>query len=251
MSSRWDTIQGKKGRGIGHVTNEQKNAVISKAESKWKEMGLTQNEIAFGIATMGVESGFDPKAKSPDPNSTAEGLGQFLKGTWPDAVTEYNKKSNAHLKPDQSRHDPDAQLSVMGAWISKVWERAGKLWGTPGFQEYSHAEVAYGLWHTGADAPTNSVRKFLETSKDFTNNRDYHKTTYSEAQGIQGDNWWWLRGVPLTPSYKLDLAARREIKGLSQGLTIHSEIGETLRREGNQVWRIEGNGAVRGYFISE
>jgi len=53
MPTRWDTIHGKKGRGIGPVTNEQKNAVISKAESKWKEMGLSDKEIAFGIATHG------------------------------------------------------------------------------------------------------------------------------------------------------------------------------------------------------
>ncbi|MBI5885384.1 MAG: transglycosylase SLT domain-containing protein [Deltaproteobacteria bacterium] len=255
MPTRWDTIQGKKGRGIGQVTNEQKNAVISKAESRWKEMGLTDKEIAFGIATMGVESGFDPKAKSTDPKSTAEGLGQFNDKTWSDAVNLYNKKFNAHLKPDSSRQDPDAQIAVMGAWIPYVMDRTKKFEGSSEFKDYNQTEIAYGLWHTGAYASTGQLQDFLidkDHKSGFKNNRAYLNSTHKEAYEIQTDPWKELRGVPLTPSHNLDPATLKALKGLPQGLTIRPGLGDTLRREGNKVWRIDfGTGKTHGYFISE
>lgn len=46
----------------------------------------------------------------------------------------------------------------------------------------------------------------------------------------------------------LDHATQLRLKNLRQGITIAN--GETLRREGDKVWRIEPNGSTRGYFIS-
>lgn len=59
MASIWDNIKIKKGEGgVGNVTVEQKNSTISNAVSVWTNMGLSEGQTAFGIATMGVESGF-------------------------------------------------------------------------------------------------------------------------------------------------------------------------------------------------
>jgi hypothetical protein len=43
----------------------------------WRKMGLSEREIAFGIAVMRQESGFDLNAKNPDKGNTSFGLGQF------------------------------------------------------------------------------------------------------------------------------------------------------------------------------
>ncbi|MBI5493215.1 MAG: M23 family metallopeptidase [Deltaproteobacteria bacterium] len=58
----------------------------------------------------------------------------------------------------------------------------------------------------------------------------------------------WQRKTDFKPASVLDHATQRRLKGLSQGITI--EAGETLRREGDRVWRIEPDGGTRGYFIS-
>ena len=60
MTSWWETIGIKKGKGgCGDVTEEQKNSTIDHAVSTWERMGLSDDEIAFGIAVMGLESGFN------------------------------------------------------------------------------------------------------------------------------------------------------------------------------------------------
>lgn len=75
MDSIWRDIVIKKGAGgAGRITEEEKDAVITMAVSTWKRMGFTQEQIAFGIATMNVESGFNSAAKYPGPESTAYGL---------------------------------------------------------------------------------------------------------------------------------------------------------------------------------
>ena len=84
--SDWETIQTKKGQDIGNVTEDQKNATIEKAERTWDKMGLTDEQKAFGIATMGLESGFDPNAKSSAKGSDEHGLGQFKRETWGDGT---------------------------------------------------------------------------------------------------------------------------------------------------------------------
>lgn len=46
----------------------------------------------------------------------------------------------------------------------------------------------------------------------------------------------------------LDHATQYRLKSLLRGINIVN--GETLRREGDKVWRIEPDGSTRGYFIS-
>ena len=62
-STYWDTLQIKKGHGIGDVTEDEKNARIERAVNTWDQMKMTDEQKAFGLATMRQESGFDPKAK--------------------------------------------------------------------------------------------------------------------------------------------------------------------------------------------
>ncbi len=52
MSSIWDSIGLKRGAGIANITAEQKNNRISSAVNIWTEMGLSQQQIAYSIATM-------------------------------------------------------------------------------------------------------------------------------------------------------------------------------------------------------
>lgn len=52
MSSIWDNIAIKNISGVQSVTNAEKNATIESAVTTWTNMGLTQEQIAFGIATM-------------------------------------------------------------------------------------------------------------------------------------------------------------------------------------------------------
>lgn len=54
---------------------------------------------------------------------------------------------------------------------------------------------------------------------------------------------------PMTPAGLLESHVQQKLKDLPQGITIAS--GETLRREGDKVWRIERDGSTRGYFISQ
>ncbi len=81
MGTVWDNIQIKKGKGgCGDVTVEQKNDLIEHAVSIWEGMGLSDEQIAFGIGVMGLESGFNPHAKgTTSPKSVEYGLGQFRK----------------------------------------------------------------------------------------------------------------------------------------------------------------------------
>lgn len=158
MASIWDIIKIKSIAGIEKVTDEQKNSTISNAVSKWTEMGLSQQQIAYGIAVMGVESAFNPNAKSP---TGPYGLGQFSADTWKDAVKEYNTKYGGNLDPIQSKTDPAAQIAVLGAWTAKVWATAQDYVKNPMLKGYSIEEIAYALHHQSAYSAPKQVKEFL------------------------------------------------------------------------------------------
>jgi hypothetical protein len=53
----------------------------------------SHDEIAFGIAVMGLESGFNPRAKGTTLESRTDyGLSQFTDETWEQAVNHYNTR---------------------------------------------------------------------------------------------------------------------------------------------------------------
>ncbi|MBI5493234.1 MAG: hypothetical protein HY893_09915 [Deltaproteobacteria bacterium] len=264
-SIRWGNIKIKKGGDAGKVTEERKNSIISDSVSKWTSMGLTQKQVAFGIATMGIESGFNPDAKGL--SKTERGLGQMNGDTWNRAVNNYNNNFGGNLDSDLSRKDSASQIAVMGAWIKKVWSMAEKVTVDPRLSGYSLTEIAYGMWHEGFGDKGNveKVSDFLRRPDGFNNSniRGYFNSTYNEANNslyYYYDNACWSQpynpsvigtetSVPITPWHHLDPLTQRKLKDLSQGITIAG--GETLRREGNQVWRVKTDGGTRGYFISE
>ncbi len=180
--SDWETIQTKKGQGIGNVTEDQKNATIEKAERTWDKMGLTDEQKAFGIATIGLESGFDPNAKGSAKGSDEYGLGQFKRETWGDAVKHYNKQYDPDIdNADKARNDPDAQTKVMGAWVPSIWDRAGEIASDPNVKGYDQKQIAYGKWNQGQNAHAKGVGDYLKGNWHDPNVGGYFDTTYDRA----------------------------------------------------------------------
>ncbi|MBI5888137.1 MAG: transglycosylase SLT domain-containing protein [Deltaproteobacteria bacterium] len=224
MADIWSSyIMPKKGGyGVGDVSPERMYTIISDSANVWAGMGLTHQQIAFGIATMGVESGFNPAARNP---STARGLGQFRDKTWPDAVKHYNKTYGQALDPVLSRENTASQIMVMGAWIEKLWPTAEKFAREDPALTVEYA--AYGLWHEGQNRDITDVKNYLENPKKFDN---------ADIKGYFGRT---LEGASSV------MEIRRRFGTIDRG------TGETLRREGNHVYRVETDGSTRGFFISE
>jgi len=209
MTSWWETIQIKKGPGgCGDVTEEQKNDTIDHAVSTWKGMGLSDDEIAFGIGVMGLESGFNPRAKGTTPKSAEYGLAQFIGDTWKEAVNHYNTRpehaalGEPHIDPDKGRNDRDSQIAVMGPWIRKTWKRAGTIPGRQRPKGYSFDEITYGKWHGGQDKKPKAIGEFLADPTEYhnPNKRDYFVTTVDRARQAlrmrNGGGWVALWGQP-------------------------------------------------------
>ncbi len=184
MSSIWDNIAIKNVSGVQSVTNAEKNVTIESAVTTWTNMGLTQEQIAFGVATMGVESAFNPAAQAT--TTSAYGLGQFTNDTWVDAVNRYNTNYGGNLDPAQSRSDAAAQITVMGAWIDNVWSlaqaRKNSVAGAA-FEPYSISQVAYGLWHEGIGKSAYGLVGFFQHPKKFNNQNvgGYFDLTFDQA----------------------------------------------------------------------
>ncbi|MBI5809813.1 MAG: hypothetical protein HZB21_01290 [Deltaproteobacteria bacterium] len=254
-SSLWRDIEIKKGLGgVGDVTEAEKDAIIEKAVAQWEKMGLTQNEMAFGIATMNVESGFNPHVKGT--SETEYGLGQFNDITWRPAVKEYNDKyrgkTEHRIYPDVSRDDPDAQIKVMGAWIRKVWEKYEKIALDPKLKDYDPVEVAYSIWNKGINKSVDGLKTYLNDAdegykKKKAGIRLYLNNTYFKAHDAL-DVRDILSPVNKRRSKDPSGTKTRQFRGSGSG------SGETLRRDNGDyrmVWRIEPEGGTRGYFISD
>lgn len=141
--------------------------------------GLTREQVAFGIATMRVESGFNPAAKGP--STTEKGLGQFNDRTWKEAVKEYNKnfrgKDEPKIDPSKDRADTEAQIKVTGAWTEKVWTEASKVSDDPRLKGFTLSEIAYGMWHEGI----GNVSGVADYLKGNPKNRAEFNETYGKA----------------------------------------------------------------------
>lgn len=259
----WKNITIKKGPGgAGRVTEEEKGSIIDMAVSYWGKMGLTQEQMAFGIATMNVESGFNPDAKNPAPKSTAYGLGQFIDDTWSYAVAYYNNHFMGHgpkIYPDVSRDDADAQIKVMGAYIVRVWIRAIELAGDSRLSGYNFMEVAYGIWHQGIGAGIedriNKKGRLIKGVKSYLDGEEYSRTateeylngTYKEALDALD-----IRDILFPVFKRRPKDSSGTTKPSRQFRSSGSSSGETLRRDDGDyrmVWRIEPDGSTRGFFI--
>jgi hypothetical protein len=194
MTSWWENIGIKKGTGgCGDVTEEQKNSTIDHAVSTWERMGLSEDEIAFGIGVMGLESGFNPHAKSTDPKSPTEyGFSQFTDDTWKDAVDFYNTRpehdalGEQKIDPVNGRRDPGAQIAVMGPWIRKTWKSAATIPPRQRPKGYSLDEIAYGKWNQGQSKAPKEIGEFLAHPKKYhnANKRGYFTTNVDRARQL-------------------------------------------------------------------
>jgi len=190
MASWWDNIQIKTGKGgCGDVTVEQKNNLIEHAVTTWEDMGLSDEQLAFGIGVMGLESGFNPHAKGTTAESVEYGLGQFTKKTWEDAVNYYNKRPEhttrrePHIDADKDRDDPNAQIAVMGPWLRKTWDRAGTIPGRQRAKGFGFEEIAYQKWK-GMERPPKAINERLRDPDDYNNpnKRGYFTTNVNRAR---------------------------------------------------------------------
>ena len=143
------------------VNPENGNNIISESVETWKTMGLTNDQIALGVALMYVESKYDPNAKNP--NSTAYGLGQFLDGTWSDAVDIYNSNNDPDLEYITSRTDSQAQIEVLGSWIKdELWVKAEQMINDQFLSSYSFDDIVYALHHEGQNSSAERLKKYLD-----------------------------------------------------------------------------------------
>lgn len=180
-------VETKKGKnGVG-VSDPEKNATIELAHGVWTDMGLSNEQIAAGIATMNIESGFNSKAEHTQDGETYIGLGQFDDDTWDEAVTKYNKYFNEKLDPAKERYDILSQIKVSGAWIKdRIWPNAVYYNADPSLEGNSLQEIAYGLWHEGASKKEGKVDKlktFLEGTKNdqFLNKTGGLSTSFNDT----------------------------------------------------------------------
>ena len=185
-STDWDTIQIKDIEGAKKLTEDQKNATIEHAVKTWEGMGLDPAQIAFGTAVIGTESAFNPHIKGP--SKSEYGLGQFDEPTWGDAVNHYNderKKPGNHDWPHvdrvKGRDDHDSQIQVMGPWIKKAWDEAGKIARDPNVKGYDQKQIAYGKWHGGVNESAKNVGGYLKENWHKPDLGGYFDTTYDRA----------------------------------------------------------------------
>ena len=171
--------------GVPKTSPIERDRLLALSLFTWQNMGLTSQEVAFGIATMGVESTFNPNAAAP--TSTAFGLGQFTDPTWTDAVKYYNNNygSTFGTLSTTNENDPATYIAVMGAWITNIWTRAVSNSTDPLFSGFSTDEIAYGMWHEGYGKLTK-VANFLKDTTPvvgFNNSglRGYFDTTLNNA----------------------------------------------------------------------
>lgn len=137
-----------------------------------------------------------------------------------------------HLNSINAAMDDGAYVNA-GQNIGNMGGRGPKK----GADEYPQ-HVHYSIRTQDEPGPNGNAGDPIDP-EDFWNNNLY----YTVRSG-------YLNHIPLVPTNHLNTATQNWFKGLSQGFNILGN-GETLRREGNQVWRIEKDGSTRGYFISE
>lgn len=141
-----------------------------------------------------------------------------------------------------NRADADSQIRAMGAWISKVWDSALEFAENPLLNNFTVPEIAYGLWHKGAYTKKASAIKdgIEEVLTNPTNDYYFHHTYIEALNGLEVKEI--LYG---SNKKKLFPSGTRGLSGQTGGTT-----EETLRRLGDEVWRIKPDGSTRGYFIS-
>ncbi len=190
MANWWENIQIKKGPGgCGDVTEEQKNNLIDQAVSTWEGMGLSDEQIAFGIGVMGLESGVQSSRKGHDVK-----LGRVR----PRSVHQENVGRRRSLLQQQARAQgaPGAgHRSCQGQGRPRRSDRRhgpmgpqnlGKSRTIPGRQRpsgYGFEEIAYGKWHGGQNETPELIGQFLGDPRyNNADMRGYFTTNVDRAR---------------------------------------------------------------------
>ena len=101
---------------------------------------------------------------------------------------ERNKPQNQNWPPVDAvkgRDDHDSQIHVMGPWIQKAWDSAGKIARDPNVKGYSQGQIAYGKWHEGMNKPARGVGDYLRGNWHKPDIGGYFDVTYDRAkQGL-------------------------------------------------------------------
>lgn len=187
-ASNWNGITVAGIPGQSTVPSYVAGNIIANAVSTWQAMGIPDDVIAFGIAMMNTESGYNVSAQAP--GSSGYGLGQFLTGSLHDALTQYNKTYDGDLTAADYQSSAEAQIDVIGGSLQVAWNRAVALQAqSTDLASMSTADVAYGVWHQGLFASGTSVQGFLD-SPTFTSNvsSTFNGTLAAVPAAIGGSN---------------------------------------------------------------
>lgn len=115
-------------RAAGDVSPETQQEIVTKIVDVGSKLGMTDYEIAYTLATVRYESGFNPDASAK--STSARGLGQFIDKTG----TSYGLDSD-------NQWDVDAQVQAVLEHTSDNFRMAAKK----GYSE----DYVYALHHDG------------------------------------------------------------------------------------------------------
>jgi len=177
----------------GQSTQHSK-VVIDTAITVWMQMGLTEDQILYGIAMMNVESGYFPTKTNGVPTDTIRGLGQFNTATWNSTAQSFDAQHGLQFTPVPRIYNPDfnpqlsqgtnapagesndsaagvydpnglvAQLEVVGQGIIQEWQLATSLADQAVAQElYSKGVKDASLLVPASGSDSGSDPDFLST----------------------------------------------------------------------------------------
>jgi hypothetical protein len=81
------------------MASDHAQAVIDTAITVWMQMGLTEDQILYGIAMMNAESSYNPVAKNGVAIDTIRGLGQFNTATWNSTAKSFDAQYGLQFTP--------------------------------------------------------------------------------------------------------------------------------------------------------
>lgn len=166
------------GGGCGKISKDEANKVIEKCIEKWKELGLNNKLIAYGIGLINIESGFNYNAGTLAKNSHAKGLGQFQPDTWKGAVAIVYQKDKVKYDKMNYMPDIDTQIHVLGRFIENDYDTAAKTKNKK-FIGIDVRDIAYSIHHNGSicDSGLNFLNSdYVKDGKDSLKN--YLHNTY-------------------------------------------------------------------------
>lgn len=125
-------------RAAGDISPELQNAVVTKIVDVGSKLGMTDYEIAYTLATVRHESGFNPDASAK--SSSARGLGQFI-----------NKTGASYGLNADNQWDVDAQVQAVLEHTQDNFRMAAQ-------NGYSN-EYVYALHHDGPTLSSGGLGK--------------------------------------------------------------------------------------------